>query len=95
MVPVIVFGTSSFYTGTYVHDHTLLTQQVRVFKKRILEVLQSPVQSFRGENLDFPLCTIPTVSLYEKYGVFDCSRHALIKNVFRLLTFNGYQSTHT
>ena len=25
---------------------------------------------FEGKNLDFPLCTIPTVSLYEKYGVF-------------------------
>ena len=33
--------------------------------------IQSPVQSFRGKNLDFPLCTIPTGSLYdEKYGVF-------------------------
>ena len=27
--------------------------------------IQSPVQSFRGKNLDFPFCTIPTVSLYE------------------------------
>jgi hypothetical protein len=27
-------------------------------------LVQSPIQSFRGENLDFPLCTIPTVSLY-------------------------------
>ena len=32
-------------------------------------VLQSSVQSFRGKNLDFPLYTTPTVSLYEKYGV--------------------------
>jgi hypothetical protein len=37
----------------------------------LFTVLQSPVHSFRGENLDFPLCTIPTVSLYEKYGVFE------------------------
>jgi hypothetical protein len=33
-------------------------------------VLQSPVQSFRWKNLDFPLCTIPTVSPFKKYGVF-------------------------
>ena len=32
---------------------------------------QSPVQSFRGKNLDFPICTIPTASLDEKCGVFD------------------------
>ena len=36
-----------------------------------IAVLQSPVQSFRGENLDFPLCTIPTVSLYEKHDFFE------------------------
>ena len=36
-----------------------------------MAILQSPVQMFRGENLDFPLCTIPTVSCCEKYGVFE------------------------
>ena len=33
-------------------------------------VLQSPVQSIRGKNLDFSRSTIPTVSRYEKCGVF-------------------------
>jgi hypothetical protein len=33
-------------------------------------LLQLPVRLIRGRNLDFSLCTIPTVGRYEKYGVF-------------------------
>ena len=33
-------------------------------------LLQSPVQSIRGKNLDFSRSTIPTVGRYEKYSVF-------------------------
>jgi hypothetical protein len=34
-------------------------------------ILQSPVQSFRGKNLDIPFWTIPTVFLHEKFSVFE------------------------
>ena len=37
-------------------------------------VLQSPVQSIRGKNLDFSRSTIPTVGRYEKCGVFGKHR---------------------
>ncbi len=33
-------------------------------------ILQSPIQSIQGKNLDFSRSTIPTVGRYEKYGVF-------------------------
>ena len=44
-------------------------------------VLQSPVQSIRGKNLDFSHSTIPKVDRYEKYGVFgkhSTSRYGLL-----------------
>ena len=50
--------------------HNQTSRLTDVFASGRIGLLQSPGQSFRGKNLDFPLCTIPTVSLYEKYGVF-------------------------
>ena len=43
-------------------------------KNIIIGILQSPVQSIRGKNLDFSRSTIPTVSRYEKCGVFGNRR---------------------
>jgi hypothetical protein len=38
-------------------------------KKKLFLYYNSLLQQF-PVNLDFPLCTIPTVRRYEKYGVF-------------------------
>jgi hypothetical protein len=55
--------------------------------RRLFLLLQSPVQSFRGKNLDFPLCTIPSVSLYEKYGVLRASKVAVHLALFIVVGF--------
>jgi len=39
-------------------------------------LLQSPVQSIRGKNLDFSRSTIPTVGRCEKFGVFGKHRNS-------------------
>jgi len=69
------------------------TEQLRKLGM-VRSILQSPVQSFRGKNLDFPLCTIPTVSLYEKYGDFSLETIELETVVLHLDIFHHCGSLH-
>jgi len=43
-------------------------------------MVQFPVRLIRGENLDFLLCTIPTVSRYEKYCVLGKHKSSAIED---------------